>query len=135
LVNTLIKNKKRFPNPSHFNNGGISTSDPQVIADGFHNYFVNIGPSLASQIPLVTTEFTSFRAQTYHDLFMMMPDTPGEIIIESKMLKNKSSSGFDNIATHIMKQSIKCAEPLACIIISSFELGTNRSGTNLIYQT
>jgi len=123
-IKTLIKNKKRFPNPSHFINGGISTSDPQVIADGFHNYFVNIGPSLASQIPLVTTQFTSFLTQTYHDSFMMMPVTPGEIIIESKMLKNKSSAGFDNVVTHIMKQSMKCvAEPLVCIINSSFELG------------
>jgi len=40
------------------------------------------------------------------------------------MLKNKSCAGFENVATHIMKQSIKCvAEPLACVNNSSFELG------------
>ena len=26
-------------------------TDPQTIADGFNNYFVNIGPTLASKIP------------------------------------------------------------------------------------
>ena len=40
---------------NEFENKGESIKEDQHIANGFNNYFVNVGPSLADNIPATDT--------------------------------------------------------------------------------
>ena len=45
--------------PSFRSDGSVIT-DPAEIANGFCNYFTNVGPKLAAKIPPVNTSYQSF---------------------------------------------------------------------------
>ena len=41
-------------------------TDPLAISDGFNNYFVNIGPTLASKIPNNNISHRRFLPENFH---------------------------------------------------------------------
>ena len=43
---------------NEFENKGESITGDEHIANGFNNYFVNVGPSLADNIPATDTQFS-----------------------------------------------------------------------------
>ena len=45
---------------SEFENKGESITGDEQIANGFNNYFVNVGPSLADNIPATDTQFNNY---------------------------------------------------------------------------
>ena len=51
LNNILGRHNRQKQMPSFFKVNDAHVSDPQIIADNFNSYFVNIGPELARKIP------------------------------------------------------------------------------------
>ena len=61
LINEVINKRKCKPSfPPSFRSDGSVITDPAEIANGFCNYFTNVGPKLAAKIPPVNTSFQSF---------------------------------------------------------------------------
>ena len=47
IIKQVINRKKNSKTHDKFMYNNREITDPQTIADGFNNYFVNIGPTLA----------------------------------------------------------------------------------------
>ena len=104
-----------------FLENGQPITDNKTIAEKVNNYFVNIRPSLAANISNSPIHFSSFLSVSYPNSLLLSPTDPLEIIRISHELKNKKSSGFDNIQVDIMKTTIESvANPLSIIINNSF---------------
>ena len=61
ILNEVLNNKSKKQNlPSLFRSGNEELSDPIKIAEQFCNYFSNIGPNLASNIPASEKPYRSY---------------------------------------------------------------------------
>ena len=53
-LNAAMNKKQRSTEfPSHFELNGTNIVNKQIIADEFNNFFVNVGPNVANNIPAV----------------------------------------------------------------------------------
>ena len=72
VINNLkFKGKPSLPNI--FNHGNQTLSDPVEIAKQFCEYFANVGPNLAKQIPLVDIPFNSFLTDRISETIFIYP--------------------------------------------------------------
>ena len=102
------------------------TKDPLLIAKSFNDYFVNIGPSLANEIPSTPVTIDSFMPFSLSCSFGLLPTSENEIINVTPLLKTTTSAGSDDTNPAIAQSSIAfIAAPLglAGIINSSFYTG------------
>jgi hypothetical protein len=124
-INNILRktrNKHNFPNS--FSHDGKILTNHNDIANAFNKYYINIGPSTASSIPQTTTNLSSLPIIPQASSFFMTPTTDEEIIRIIKQLKPKTSCGFDNINSKIIKLSnMTIALPLAHIINLSLSHG------------
>ena len=61
LLNSIINKKKKTKQVGNeFENKCESITGEENIANGFNNYFVNVGPSLANKIPATDTQFSQY---------------------------------------------------------------------------
>ena len=65
----LIREKRKKTLPKAFNYDNEEITDPFRIANKFNEYFANVGPNLASQIPSLSTSFKSFLNRTHYESF------------------------------------------------------------------
>ena len=88
-----------------FNQLFPSTTDPVLMAEGFNNYFCEIGALLADKIEILN------------------PTTPSEVFNIISSLKTSKSSGYDNISLFFLNFAIEVlAFPLAHLLNCSFKL-------------
>ena len=80
-------------------------SDPYNMANKFNDFFRNIGPNLAKQIPKSNISFRNFLKNPIQDTFIADPCTPDEISSMIANLKKTNSCGTDGIPTSIIKKS------------------------------
>ena len=94
--------------------------DKRKIACAFNEYFTNIGPKLANSIEATNLEnsFEMFLPNTNISSTFSFSLVTYEITKSTiKSLKPKTSSGYDNISTKLLKEiSDEIAEPLTLII-------------------
>ena len=78
---------------------GIVSSDFKPIAEGFNNYFINIGPSLSSDIPDMDVSPSQFLNNTPSPLnsLFLAPTDHDEVIKICSSLKSGASPGYDDI--------------------------------------
>ena len=69
LINTLLWNKNKPNNLSELSVNDNLVSDPKSMAEGLNDYFVNIGPTLASEYE----EESCNSAQTINDNIISFP--------------------------------------------------------------
>jgi hypothetical protein len=113
-------NKHEFPDNFSINSNRIT--DHKDIAEEFNNYFVNIGPKLASAIPASNAH--SLPPNNLVNSFYMEPTTPQEISSIIKSMKPKTSCGYDGISPKFIKQiSDEIVSPLSHIANLSLEKG------------
>ena len=56
ILNAAMNKKKSSTEfPTHFELNGTNIVNKQIIADEFNNFFVNVGPNLAMNVPVVKT--------------------------------------------------------------------------------
>ena len=95
----------------------------QTIADGFNSFYVNVGPTLAKNIPQVNKEPSSFIKRSYNHLMHTEPVTSEElckIIVNLKL----GSAGYDNISSKIFKTTAgHCLSPLLHVCNLSLTTG------------
>lgn len=111
--------------PSEFHLNDLTLTDKRDIANEFNSFFTNIGPNLDKNIPQSQTHFTSYlRSNTNEPLKSFNPTTADEVKNIITLLKNKASSGYDDIPTHLIKQAVAVlSHPLSYIINLSLVQG------------
>ena len=101
----MIKNKKRI-------------SKKEDIANGFNNFFTNVGLTFAKNIPLPKNDYTIYdylRENIEHTIFLSPVDDL-DIIIAVQTLTNKRSTDLIDISMSLLKKVIsKIAKPFAHI--------------------
>ena len=110
------KGKSKFPAYFLCKNGHVSGA--QNVANKFSEYFINIGPDLASSIDTSNkTPFDSYLNTPCSNSFLFQYSNPTDIAKIICQLKRKSSAGYYKISSILLKEitdSISC--PLSKII-------------------
>ena len=124
---TIIKqvvNKNKSNNISdQFIMNDRKETDPNMIANGFNNYFANIGPTLASKICTDNVSHCDFILQGINASLFLEPTNDTEIKLIIGQLK-EGASGRDGIMPkHIKCVSESIAHPLTRMANLSFEQG------------
>lgn len=123
LVNEQL-GRKVEGNKITININNTPTTNPQIIANHFGNYFSNVASEKVSEHfkDNISTECTS--CPYVEQTLFLKPTTPEEIIDTIKNLKDKSATGVDGISTKALKYACeKIAEPLAHLINECFKQG------------
>ena len=121
----LNRNNNKSSFPDYFTHNNTTYNTPDAIAEGFNNFYVNIGPDLASKIPVHNENATDYMPRyNLPNTFFLSPTTPHEIITILSKMKPKCSTGLDNISPKLLKQTApSLAIPLSHIINLSFQSG------------
>ena len=122
MYKTLNRSKNRTAFPSNFINNNISVEYPQEIANHFNIFFIDVGSDLSNKIvgDNDSSKFTDYLTHPNNLNFNFNLTTENEILTIINKLKNKNSSGVDEISNKLLK-AIKheLKEPLSVIIIQS----------------
>ena len=88
----------------HFIINQNKISDKNIITNHFINYFSQIGPSMASNIPHIPDcTFTNYVTTHIDTEFKFNLITENQTVTAIDSLYSKSSSGHDGISTYILK--------------------------------
>jgi hypothetical protein len=124
-IKFILNKTNSSPLADEFVIGSKTVNDSALIAQTFNEYFVNIGPTLANKIPDSSVSYMTFLKGNFKDSFTLFETDISEVITVTKNLKSKTSYGYDNIPSDIVKLSITYTAPhLARIINKSFAEGT-----------
>ena len=123
-----ILNKSRVHKefPSYFNINGNRMSNMKDISTYFNNFFINIGPKLASEINIngklpYSNYLNTIKVNTRFTFQKIEDDDVVKIL---RNLKPKHSSGYDNISTILLKLSGDVLlKPLVALINQSLHNG------------
>jgi len=123
LINDSMKRNSMKTMNNEFMIDNKKTSDPQIIANAFNDYFINIGHSLAENIhsPI---HFTQYLRQEISSSFKfkIIDETVTENTINK--LKNKSSYGVDGLSNKLIKSAKNyLIIPLTLIINQTLKTG------------
>ncbi len=120
VLNDLLGNNRKKTLPDSFVIDGSVVSDPQHIADGLNDFFVNIGPKLACNIPQTTNKFSDFLTSVpapIHSLFLS-PTDDEEIADICSKIKSGTSSGHDEIKPDIVKAAVDLIKKPLCHVFN-----------------
>ena len=127
MINDTLHKKKNcndFPTEFRINNESIT--DPIQISNHFNNYFANVGLNLASNMNVHHNiqNFTDYLNKPSNIDFTFEPTSENDIYNIINNLKNKNSTGKDEISNKLLK-SIKhiISKPLSVIINQSLVTG------------
>ena len=124
-INDVMGRGRKQNLPKQFKNyTGELITDSKVIADEFNNFFVNVGPELASKINSTGKKFYDYLNDPINSCMFMKPIVETEIVkIINKFNQNKSA-GHDNIENAIVKKiANELAKPLALLFNKSVSTG------------
>ena len=120
----LGREKSRESLPNHFISNGHILSDSFDIAQGFNDFFSNVGPELAAQIPQSGKDFTEYLSEEVKENFIFANITDDIIYENIKKLKSKNSAGPDNVSSRLLKDIIEVIiKPLTHVFNLSFKTG------------
>jgi len=103
-INSVLGRSKKTHNiPDLFNSNGKVLSGASEIANGFNDFFANIGQKLASTIPSSEKTFSDYLSEESRENFIFANVTPNILKESLCKLKNKNSSGGDGISTNLLK--------------------------------
>ena len=126
ILNEVVNRRKHNSNrlPSTFKVVDSEISDPVQIANGFCDYFTNLGPALAEKVPPSSKTFTSFLEHDIVNSVFFESTDHHEITNICKGLRPGTAAGFDNIHMDIVSNTIDLiSKPLSHIINLSITSG------------
>jgi len=96
-----------------------------TISKEFNNYFTSIGKNLAKEIKYSGSKnYLNALTKDVNSIFQFKPISRTEIINIIKKMEGKSSCGYDNISTKLIKPiNHLIAEPLSTLINESLKTG------------
>ena len=89
---------------TNFLHNNTTINEGQAISDLFNDYFTNVGPNLAKNIPASRNSPQDYLKGSFPQSIYLKPVTEKEICLIIKDLKN-SASGWDDISALALKQS------------------------------
>ena len=104
-INQLLdkQKSKSFLPRSFLNDHNIEINDPNLIANNFNDFFVNVGPKLAKEFSHDTDEFYKYLEGNYNDSIFLHETSPDEVNRIIDKLECKSSCGVDEIRSKVIK--------------------------------
>jgi hypothetical protein len=125
IIYTLISNKKsKHDIPGIFSDGSVYYTGAKEIAEGFNDYFVKVGPTLAEAIPESNISYEHYMPPPTPQNFVFANVTQDLILETLAKLKPKNSLGGDNISTKLLKYIISPIAPtLTHLFNLSFKTG------------
>ena len=111
--------------PKYFMINNVRTEDPKQIANKFNEYFVNVGPNLAKEIPILPNlSFINYLNHPCTVNFEFRQIREAEIMKTIEELKSKTSQGLDNLSNKLLKQiKLEIIKPLTLIINQTLNTG------------
>ena len=79
-------------------------TEERDIANGFNDFFVNIGPKLVNEIPSSEKHFSTFLKDPVKQDFIFANVTHQAVLECLSRLKSKKSAGNDKISTSLLKE-------------------------------
>jgi hypothetical protein len=96
----------------------------KIIANVFNNYFVNIGNSIAEELPPSGQSVESFLGDKCPHSLYLTPITEAEITIVLSKLSSGKAPGSDGIGSFVIKEAKNAlAKPLMLLFNKSFSTG------------
>jgi hypothetical protein len=116
-----------------FKSGNEMISDPKVISNKFCEYFSEIGPKFASQIPVPEKPYNYYlKNNNSYQSFFMAPTDPVEIYRIIMSLKPKKSFGHDGISSKLLKTlGMSICTPICSIVNKSLHSGQVPGGMKI----
>jgi hypothetical protein len=124
-INTVIGRAQKQTLTDQFRReSGTIITDPTVISNEFNDFFVNVGPNLASNIHNSGKQYYEYLNNTYTKNVFFKPIVENEVLkIINNFDKNKSA-GHDGIGNLIVKRvANEIAQPLTKIFNLSISTG------------
>ena len=124
-INCIIGKGKKQSTSCKFKDGcGNIISNPQNISEKFNDFFVNVGPNLASTIHNTGKQYYDYLQDVNSECMYMKPIIEMDVIkIIDKFSPNKSA-GLDGIGNYIIKNvSKEIVAPLTQIFNLSLTTG------------
>ena len=120
----IHSNPKSYQEIAQINNNNVDITEPNLIANTFNNYFVQVGSKLASEIPAVAKTHLDYLKSPLCNSFFLSPTTTNEIEKVISSFKCGKATGPFSIPTDVLK-TIKTtiSKPLEIIFNESFETG------------
>ena len=110
-----------------FNINGSSISEPKIIADHFCDFFTNVGPTYAEQIPQSkhsSKHYLRLKKDEQPRSIFLSPSDPYEIIRILNCMKSKNSSSHDELSSRFLKSiGNSIAKPLSILVNKSMLSG------------
>ncbi len=124
-INSIIgRNKKSNTQTNFIDSNGCAISDPQVISEEFNNFFVNIGPKLASTIKTDGKCYHDYLKTPSNSNMYMKPIVKEEVVKIIDSFNQNKSAGHDNIGNFIVKRiANEISVPLTKIFNMSIRTG------------
>ena len=125
VIREIIGSKKeRSQIPDFFRDNNQLVKDNLDIANGFNNFFSQVGPKLASEIGLSDVSFDSFLSESNPVNFEFHRISETDILKICRQIKPKLSSGTDFISNKLLKHIAPIIiEPLHYLINLSLDSG------------
>ena len=127
-INELVsrkKNKNKSINSIKTRGSNGITSRPSEISNIMNRYFAEVGPNLASNIPLTDKTVLDYLDEPVHNTFYFLPIVQKEIQDEINSLSQNKSSGLYSCPVKLLKLgSLQISEPLSVIFNKSIQTGT-----------
>ena len=115
IIRNIINSKKNSHINETFHIENKDVNDKEIIAKKFNEFYVNIGPTLARNIPSGRCEPISYIKNGIVNSIFLRSVNENEVVTILKDMKS-SSPGWDDISPRIVKQTYKCfLEPLVHI--------------------
>lgn len=123
ILKEVINKKKSMNKPSNFKINGKVTSDRKIVANGFNNFFVNIGNNLAKEIPSSLVDPTSYIKESNSYSIFLQPVDCNEVHRIISSLK-RASAGYDGIHSEVVKMTCHAyLEPFTHVLNLSLTQG------------
>lgn len=124
LINELLNKKKASTTiPSQLSDGVRNFTNLFDITNGFNDFFVNIGPSLAKNIGSTDESVLADINEQYPHIRMFDPPTSKEVHDIILDMKN-SAAGHDEIRSSLLKKvAVYIVEPLTHVLSLSLKTG------------
>ena len=125
-MNNVIKKKISVSNiPTEFISDKKILKDRKDIANGFNEFFVNIGPALAKNIPVHSDiDVTNYMNVQNDKSMFLIPADESEVSSIVRNCSNKSSEDSDNVSMKLLKEVFQyIVKPYTYICNLSFKNG------------
>ena len=124
INNILNKNRKLHNFPTFFVDNGIHINEKILIAEKFNDFFVKVGPKLAVDIPDPVRPYTSYLTTNTNARLKFKEVNEDEVGKIFDKIKQKNSSGHDQISTSLLK-NVKSIiiKPITIIINQCLKTG------------